>query len=239
MQTNRKVISTITAVFLMALGMTVGINSSHGQVIINIPINNASFEAQVLPNGGTNSYTNNSVTGWTIDGTTPYSAGVQHWTTSNFTTTNPLPSPADGNNSLYVGKLATVYQDVGLLMANTTYTLTLAVGNRLESGSQGGGIFQLINGTTDLDTVLATSVVSTPVPGSFNAQAISFTTGANVAGDLVIALKHTVSVGGNSNVEFDNLILTAEIPEPSTWALLLGGLIVMGFTLRWRCIRTC
>ncbi len=141
MKNNRNVISIIMAVFLMALGMTVGINPSHGQVIINIPINNASFEAPVLASGN---YTNNTVPGWIIDGISKgaFAGGVQYFTTTDYTSVNPLPSPADGNQALYIGRTATVYQDVGALLANTTYTLTLAVGNRLSSVNQGGGIFQ-------------------------------------------------------------------------------------------------
>lgn len=186
----------------------------------SVSVVNASFESPVLsPSPG---YTNDSVSGWTIDGSANFGAGIQLFTTASFDSADPLPAPADGNQALYIAHGDTVYQDVGALLADTTYDLTLAVGQRLESANQGGGIFELVNGSTDAGTVLVASTLDTPTAGTFNLQSISFTTGNAVSGDLSIVLKQT---SGNQ-VIFDNVQLTDQaVPEPTTMAFFIFGLL--------------
>jgi hypothetical protein len=213
-------------IFLAGIVMETGALRSSAQVVV-IPVQNASFELNSL---GVNSYTNNAITDWTIDGSANFGAGVQSFTTASFSSAQPLASPADGSQAAYVAHGDKIYQDVGTLLANTTYTLTLAVGQRIETANQGGGIFKLINGTTDLGTVLATSTLSLPTAGTFTSQSITFTSGATVSGDLTIALFQT----SGAQVVFDNVQLTAlSVPEPQWWMLQLMGMIsFLGIWLR-------
>ena len=76
------------------------------------------------------------------------------------TTNTPLTAPADGNQYCYInmftnGVAGGVYQDVGALQSNTTYTLTVAIGSRNDR-TNSPGIISLLNGTNNTGTVLAT-----------------------------------------------------------------------------------
>jgi len=201
-------VTILLALFAISTG------TSRAQVIT---VNNASFEDPVV---GAGNYTDNSVPDWKIVGTDNYTAGVQDFGSGDFDSFDPLPAPASGNQALYVAHGGIVYQDVGALAADTTYTLTLAVGQRLGSDNSGGGIFELINGTTNAGTVLATSTLDTPDQGTFNLQSLTYTTGDSVSGDLTIGLLET-----SGQVVFDNVQLTGQaVPEPSIpFLLTLGG----------------
>jgi hypothetical protein len=222
---NKLLMNTKSSLILTALSLVMALTGAGTSQAQAIAINNASFESPVVGPGG---YTDNSVQGWTIDGTANYTAGVQDFGSGDFSSYDPLAAPADGDQALFVAHGGIVYQDVGALAADTTYTLTLAVGQRLSGGSNdntGGGIFELINGTTDTGTVLAASTLDTPAEGTFNLQSLTYTTGDSVSGDLAIALLQT---SGNQ-VVFDNVQLTAgAVPEPSIVLLLaLGGVATM------------
>ena len=132
-----------------------------------------------------------------------------------YSVTNPLASPADGNDFFAINEgpgdpTGGIYQDVGALLPNTIYTLTVAIGLPLsDEGSPIGspGIISLINGANNTGTVLATT---NGLPSTYDAWqdiSVSFTTGSTVSGDLTIAL----SVAGASSyqAEFDNVRLTA------------------------------
>jgi len=103
-----------------------------------------------------------------------------------------------------------IYQDVGALLANTTYTLTVAIGRNPSFGSGSGlgspGIISLLNGTDNTGTLLARTNGIPDTAGTWQDYNISFTTGASVSGDLTIFL----SVAGASTYQanFDNVRLT-------------------------------
>lgn len=109
-----------------------------------------------------------------------------------------------------------VYQDVGALQPNTTYTLTVAIGRGDNNGVVGGngswspGSLSLLNGTDDTGTVLATTTGYPATSGTWQDYTATFTTGPTVSGDLVIELG--VDPASTYQSLFDNVRLTTGTP---------------------------
>lgn len=158
--------------------------------------------------------------------------------TGVFTGTFGALVPEDGSQFLQLsGAGSSVYQDLGVLDANSTYTLTIAIGKENYSGSIPESLVSLLNGTdlsgTTLGSYDTTAFTFNSDPNGvtqFSDVSFTFTTGASVSGDLTFAIQTiTDPYGGNppgtSAIAFDNVRLTeSSTPEPSTWALMLCGL---------------
>lgn len=197
-----------------------------------VPVTNFSFEAPDLP---ANSYQGDGtfsgpIPGWITVGT----AGVQQFPSSAYgqpTPTSPLPPTGDGSQAVYVNN-GYIYQDVGALLPNMAYVLTVAAGNQPGYGPGSTGTIALFNGADPSGTLEAQGIVAGQPVGSFTDFSTSFTTGSVVSGDLTIALAvDPNNPGGNAQLDFDNVRL--DVPEPMTLALL-GGAIVTGVGLRRR-----
>ena len=113
------------------------------------------------------------------------------------------------------------------LEANTTYTLTVAVGNRNNLALPGYGI-ELWAGATKVASeysITQGGTGSDPADGTWSNVTATFTSGESVvAGDLEIVLQ---SYG--TQVNYDNVSLDATIiPEPATLGLVaaFGGTIL-------------
>jgi|GEM_PF-1168442 len=160
----------------------------------------------------------------------------------------PLPAPATGNYYAFVkgygpdGSVLTplssdIFQDVGALQANTDYTLTVAIGDGFYAFAPSDVTIALVNGTNDTGTVLASIDLNNrpQYAGSFQNLILNYSTGATVSGDLTVEL---ISKGGfytYSGAGFDNVRLdasTAAVPEPSTYALLSGSLLLLWLARR-------
>ena len=183
--------------------------------------NNFSFEVDVAPPGvvvGT------VPTGWTsFNEAGAQDIGVQNPGSGVYSVNNPLAPPADGNNYCYINlyynpKPSTgIYLDVGALLANTTYTLTVAIGSRIDIQTL-PGIISLLNGTDNTGTVLASTNGVPATQNSWQDYTVSFTTGASVSGDLTVelwvdpALTGGQVASGVNNVQgdFDNVRLTVK-----------------------------
>jgi alpha-L-rhamnosidase len=173
-------------------------------------LNNNSFEFDLASPGAAVSTV---PTGWTAFNEGGASdIGSQNAGGTDYTVYDPLAAPAAGNQYCYInmfnpGVTGGIYQDVGALQPNTTYTLTVAIGSRKDR-TNSLGIISFINGTNNTGTVLASGGGPPGTQNSWQNYTATFTTGVSVSGDLTIAL----SVAGNATTiqaDFDNVQLAA------------------------------
>ncbi len=218
---------------LATLALLAARQSSAG---IDVPVTNYSFESPALTNGdyqGDGNYPAPfTIPGWGSDGAN--GNGVQNFIgTGAYGNGSVLPGTADGKQAVYVNS-SDVYQDVGKLLANTTYTLTVAAGNQPGYGPGSSGEIELVNGSNAGGALLSGAPVGPngdpnhPLAiGNFTDFTTTFTTGGSVSGDLTIVLAKT---SGNQ-VDYDNVRLTASTtPEPASlvvWGLVIAGGIVV------------
>ncbi|NNM85111.1 MAG: PEP-CTERM sorting domain-containing protein [Phycisphaerales bacterium] len=141
------------------------------------------------------------------------------------------PSGADGANVAFLnqsitGGVCNIFQDVGVLQANTTYTLTVAIGQRLDrvNGAVDIGLINASSGQTNPwanGAILSSTTGVSSVAGTFQDFTATFTTGGTVTGDLFIGAQYV----GNGTVQgsVDNFRLNAAsvtVPEPASLGLL-------------------
>lgn len=128
----------------------------------------------------------------------------------------------------------------GLFVANTTYTFTLAVGLRSDSVPGAGRALDIRFYYRTADGAAANQLAATTITVGNAATPLSTTaltdysvTFTALAGQAEIGkpiglwIPTSASPGTNSgDFIFDNarLTATAAVPEPSTWAMMLGGL---------------
>jgi hypothetical protein len=135
---------------------------------------------------------------------------------NSYSVVNPLASPAHGNWFYAINEgpgdpTGGLYQDVGPLQPNTTYTLSVATGRRMDFPNPPGtlgspGIISLINGTNNTGIVLVSTNGIPATTDSWQDNTVTFITGPSVSGDLVVEL----SIAGASTYQanFDNVRLT-------------------------------
>jgi hypothetical protein len=93
--------------------------------------------------------------------------------------------------------------------------------------------YPVISTVAVLGSLTVTGATLNAAAGAFNDYTVTFDTfgGPNalyVGDNLTIALVDSPG----STVVFDNVRLSEAVPEPSTWALMLGGLALLGFCVR-------
>jgi len=176
-----------------------------------VPVEDPSFELGPLGGGG-------STTNWNARGNAGYS--IQSVSNGWFTATDILPAPADGTNFLVLNANLTspgwCWQDIGALLPNTTYTLTVAIGQSL-LGATGVGRIALINGSTPFQTTLGQTPIDSSLvaAGTFADTNLVFTTGYQVTGDLTLLME----IDTGSQILFDNVRLDAATLPPAAMAL--------------------
>ena len=172
-------------------------------------VNNPSFELDATSPGGVVATV---PTGWTAFNEAGSSdIGSQNAGGVDYTVNNPLAAPAAGNQFCYVNifngnPMGGIYQDVGALQPNTTYTLTVAMGSRADR-TNSPGIISLINGADNTGTVLASGGGLPSTQNAWQNYTITFTTGTSVSGDLTVEL--STLGAGTIQADFDNVQLAA------------------------------
>lgn len=183
----------------------------------NIPIVNASFESisgtlnVACPGGGAScAYNNGPIPGWSVIAGGSWQPGTYF---------SAIP---DGSLIGYVNATRSLTQDLTgqSVLANSQYTFSFYVGDRLGGGS---GAY-----TISLDTILGgvtstlctvTGNASSITQGTFQLESCNYTSGASglPAGDLFL-----VFTANTAQLDVDNVGLTVQsVAEPSS-ALLLG-----------------
>jgi hypothetical protein len=123
-------------------------------------------------------------------------------------------SAPEGNQVGYANSGNSIFQDLGATYTSGfTYTLTVMVGRRSTSPSA-VGTFDLMRGTT----LLASSGNIAPASATFSLVTVNYTATGADAGQ---AIRIQFNSAGTGQMNFDNVQLSA-IPEPSTYAALLG-----------------
>jgi hypothetical protein len=137
-----------------------------------------------------------------------------------------LPGTATGYQVGFVtGGGARISQNVGALLPNSTYTLTVAYGIPLISS--GTGWLELYSSSSGVG-LLATNKGFSGVSGTFVDRSVSYTTGSGVSGDLIVVLS---SLGNETH--YDNVRLDATtIPEPGFFVLLSAVPVTLTFRRR-------
>jgi hypothetical protein len=223
--------------------------SAHAQTVLD-----PSFEAYNSDLSSPGSYTGegsypagttpgNPIPDWTL---TSDQAGIQNGQTSGLY--GGADSGLVGNDFAYDDGTAYFYQvlsGAGSTIEAGTYTLTVALGQRPDQ-PDAGGIISLAN-AADLSAPLATSGIvgaTSDGAGTFTDYSIQLVvpTGSALLGDtLAIELAGANAKGqdGNpGNDDFDNVRLDfAAAPEPSTYAMMIGGALMLGLAMRRRIVR--
>jgi hypothetical protein len=231
-----------------ATAFAAAVISAHGASVL---INNHSFETPAQANDG-NFVATGSGTGvfnsWNYvvqNGGSFEDFGIENPGGGAYTgaTGGGTPGGADGINVVFLnqdnsGLFAGIFQNVGSLQPNTEYTMTIAIGQRLDrtNGSVEFGLYGATTGATDIwatGTALGTATQVSNTPGSFQDFSVTFTTGAIVSNDLYVAARYTETGANLIQASLDNFRLDATvIPEPSV--ALLGGFGVLALLRRRR-----
>lgn len=205
-----------------------------------VVINNSSFESPALAADGTfvtSGFGTGTFNSWGYNvqnGPGFEDFGIENQGAGAYTGAAGAGTPlgADGINVAFlnnssVGSTDSIFQDVGLLAPSTTYTLTIAIGQRLDrvNGSVQIALLNAASGNFDpfgTGTILASTTGVSSVNGSFQDFVTTFTTGAVVSNDLYVGARYTAD--GTIQASLDNVRLDATVvPEPSAVLTLLGG----------------
>ena len=188
-----------------------------------IIVNNASFEAELVSNGGFLA----TVSAWVIGPSISIPGGPPVGTSNPSASEYPGGLAPDGQNIAF-SKDGTISQVLAAtLTANTTYSLQVDVGHRADNPVFLGYSVELLAG----GVTLASESSLSPAPGTFLTSTVSFATGAShvlLGQPLQILLDVIPQQGGPGyQVQFDNVRLaavTAAVPTVGTLSLFVFGL---------------
>jgi|SRR5580765_7778898 len=197
----------ITAALLAALG-----NAHATSLVVN-----GSFEEQAQAEGSSSVY--QALTGWT----TLSGSGIELHNEGS-------GAASDGNNFVELDSAGNSAMAQTLATtAGALYTLSFDYAPAAGVHTGSNGIQVRWNGDA-LGTITANGAALSG--NDWHAHSFSVLgTGSDVLSFRAIG--HGDGVGGS----LDAIAVTAAVPEPSTWAMFAGGLVLIGFSLRRRSAR--
>ena len=210
----------------------------------SITVPNFSFELPVLSSGANNNGGNGdttTITDWTIAAPPSNTNNGVYHPVAGFTSTNPLPAPADGDQLAYLVPGAgntsslTTSASLGTVAANMLYTLTVALGNRSDNLFFDTGTYTidlLANGVSIAEATRAGSTVTHGTFSDLSATFVSPASGPLIGESLTIRLSATAG-SDNDEAIFDNVRLMATpVPEPATTTMIVGGMAALAWLRR-------
>ena len=221
------------AVAAMPLGLLAGTGSASAVTVLN----NDFASPNLTPGGydttgGVSAAADTAITSWGLSGY----GGLYQYATP--------PTGIDGNQVFFTdtiggqalagsseGYNADVYQDVGALLPNTTYSLTVAMDYSGSSSYAGEvAVLDFVNGTSDSVGTSSGSLLATQSytpTTTFTPISLSYTTGNSVSGDLTLVLGS--GSPENARLNYNNVQLTTTpVPEPATLGLVaIGGMSLL------------
>ena len=156
--------------------------------------------------------------------------------TDGFLTVGPV-SPGSPDDS---GNLA--FADLVSAVNNGADFVTITAIARVDSGNASNGFIVNLFDDGGLGVLTATFAATSFTTGSFSSATASITRHPD-NGSLNSILYYGIAGVGTTSAfrfSFDQLSMStsAAIPEPSTYAMLAAGLLVVGFTVRRRMVRS-
>ena len=210
----------------------------------SITVPNFSFELPVLSSGANNNGGNGdttTITDWTIAAPPSNTNNGVYHPVAGFTSTNPLPAPADGDQLAYLVPGAgntsslTTSASLGTVAANMLYTLTVALGNRSDNLFFDTGTYTidlLANGVSVAEATRAGSTVTHGTFSDLSATFVSPASGPLIGESLTIRLSATAGSDSDEAI-FDNVRLMATpVPEPATTTMIVGGMSALAWLRR-------
>jgi hypothetical protein len=206
----------------------------------SIDVPNASFESPTSPPQTSNSP--NVLPGWVFDVQGGSQYGSMNFHSANFSS----GGAAAGNNYAFINNdypgvtdTLTSAASLATIAPLTTYTLTVAIGNRNGTGlydDTGNVSFSLLANGVAFATQEVTN--GTVPNGTFEDFTLTYTTPASasiIGDDLTIQMATLPEEGSAFQAGFDNVTLDETTidaaPEPaSSLLLVMGGIVLIGFT---------
>jgi hypothetical protein len=237
------------AFHLLLVALILHVAASAGAAPIAVP--DASFDEPDVADGARANALNSdasTVPGWlsVFSGPGVSGGGVEDPLDAQFVGADgdgsPLPAPADGGQALFVqGTLASNDQSfstlapVAIVAEDTTYTLTVAIGNALDSEPGDVVLAFFVNGTPVAETIAPEGTLA---DGAFTDIQLELTTGAGdplAGGELDIQLRQEQTANALQIAYFDDVRLEdSAVPEPAAILLLAAGAGILGGAARRR-----
>ncbi len=215
---------------LCLMGTLSVLGSNRGAHAAIITVDNFSFEADPIGDGGFNP----TITSWAKTG----GAVTNNPPGAYYTGADQQGTPAGGlgPQSALLSGLSSIQSlnSLDTVQSNLTYTLTVALGNLQGFAANDVRIGFLLNDAfvTGGDITLPAAVVEAFSPqGTFGDFTFNYT---STTFDANKTLKVFFGQAGNQNVGIDNVRLSvvAAVPEPSTWAMMALGVGALSLVKR-------